>query len=55
MICSKVLICTDNDGVSNKFYVKVKRKYKSIKIERIVPKLKDWNDDLCKLKQEKIR
>lgn len=53
VICSKVLICIDNDEVGNKFYVKVK--YKSIKIERIVLKLKDWNDDLCKLKLEKIR
>ena len=49
MICSKVLICRDNDEVGNKFYVKVKGKYKSIKIERVVPKLKDWNDNLCKL------
>ena len=49
------MICRDNDEVGNKFYVKVKGKYKSIKIERVVPKLKDWNDNLCKLKLEKIR
>ena len=48
----KLNICVDNDEAGNRFCQEIEKEYETLKINRIVPKSKDWNDDLKELKNK---
>lgn len=48
----KIHVCTDRDEAGDNFYNIVKEKYKGKEIIRELPKNKDWNEDLQKIKQK---
>lgn len=47
---SILICCTDNDKAGHDFYHQLLEVYPTMRIRRLIPKLKDWNEDLTTTK-----
>ena len=54
----EVVLCLDNDEAGHKasrrMEEQLNEKY-AITIRRVIPTLKDWNDDLCAMREEPVQ